>query len=157
MILLTVGTQLPFDRLVAAVDKWAGLNSVPVVGQIGPTDYVPKSIKFARFFGQSEMDELVASSSLLISHAGMGSILTALMSAKPIIVVPRRADLGEHRNNHQMATVRRLSSFELVQPVIDLEDLNAAIQRLIAAPTTQAIPSVAPPDFTARLRALIDA
>jgi UDP-N-acetylglucosamine transferase subunit ALG13 len=36
----------------------------------------------------------------------MGSILTALKYKKPIILFPRNADFGEHRNNHQQATLR---------------------------------------------------
>ena len=38
---------------------------------------------------------------LIISHAGMGNIITALESHKPIIVVNRQHALGEHRNDHQ--------------------------------------------------------
>jgi hypothetical protein len=38
----------------------------------------------------------------------MGSIITALELGKPIVVMPRRAELGEHRNDHQMATARSL-------------------------------------------------
>ena len=45
----------------------------------------------------------------MISHAGMGSIITALELGKRIIVMPRRANLGEHRNDHQLATAKRLS------------------------------------------------
>ncbi len=46
MIFLTVGTQLPFDRLVAAVDAWAARQpGQEVFGQIsdpGPAGYRPK-------------------------------------------------------------------------------------------------------------------
>ena len=33
----------------------------------------------------------------------------ATHKGKPIILVPRRAALGEHRNDHQLATVRQLA------------------------------------------------
>jgi UDP-N-acetylglucosamine transferase subunit ALG13 len=40
----------------------------------------------------------------------MGSILTALKYKKPILIMPRRASLGEHRNDHQIATAKWLES-----------------------------------------------
>jgi UDP-N-acetylglucosamine transferase subunit ALG13 len=47
------------------------------------------------------------SANFVVAHAGMGSIITALTLAKPLVIMPRRADLGEHRNDHQTATVAR--------------------------------------------------
>jgi UDP-N-acetylglucosamine transferase subunit ALG13 len=38
----------------------------------------------------------------------MGSILTALQYQRPIIILPRRARLREHRNDHQLATAKWL-------------------------------------------------
>ena len=50
MIFLTVGTQLPFDRLVAAVDDWcAARGESDVFGQIcdpGPDGYRPKHFEW---------------------------------------------------------------------------------------------------------------
>ena len=40
---------------------------------------------------------------VVIAHDEMGSIITALEMGKPIVVMPRRAELGEHRNDHQVA------------------------------------------------------
>jgi len=45
---------------------------------------------------------------LIVSHAGMGSIISALKFKKPIIIFPRMAEKGEHRNNHQFATAKWL-------------------------------------------------
>ena len=42
----------------------------------------------------------------LVSHAGMGSIITALDLSKPIVIVPRRGHLQETRNDHQYSTAR---------------------------------------------------
>ncbi|MGO7205561.1 glucuronosyltransferase, partial [Rhizobium ruizarguesonis] len=43
MILVTVGTQLPFDRLVKAVDTFATELSKPVLAQIGRGSYTPQN------------------------------------------------------------------------------------------------------------------
>jgi UDP-N-acetylglucosamine transferase subunit ALG13 len=108
MILLSVGTQLAFPRLVEAVDMWAERNrDVRVVGQIGPQKQgLPRHIESFDFKPIEEFESLQRECSLMISHAGVGSILKATDFGKPIIILPRRGDLGEHRSNHQVATAR---------------------------------------------------
>lgn len=108
MIFVTVGTQLAFDRLVSAVDYWNESNQCEVFAQVGPNEYVPKNMQYSQFVDPSKADQLFKTADLIISHAGMGSILTALRHQKPIIIMPRVAALGEHRNDHQLATCKWL-------------------------------------------------
>jgi len=56
----------------------------------------------------AEFEALVRKARLIVAHAGIGTVLTAARCGKPILLMPRRADLGEHRSDHQLATVRRL-------------------------------------------------
>lgn len=114
MIFVTVGTQLPFDRLVTAVDRWsaarrAASDPVRVFAQIGPTDLVPACVEHARFVEPGRCAELMREADAVVAHAGMGTILTALELGKPLLVMPRREALGEHRSDHQMATARRFA------------------------------------------------
>ena len=104
MILVAVGTQFPFDRLVETVDRWAATSGTDVVGQIGPSTYKPAHIKAQSFFPPEEFESLLKHADVMIAHCGMGSILSALSLGKPIIVMPRSASRGEHRNDHQFAT-----------------------------------------------------
>ena len=115
MILVTVGTQLPFDRLIKAVDQWAALNlQHEVYGPLGETKYIPQHISGSSFLEASAFDAKVAEADLIIAHAGMGSIITAIETMKPIVVMPRLAKHGEHRNDHQMATVNKLAKLSNV-------------------------------------------
>lgn len=157
MIFLTVGTQLPFDRLVSAVDHWAGDTGQDVVGQIGPSTYTPRNMTFRQFYDQAEVDSLVAGATVIISHAGMGSILTALTSAKPIIIVPRKAELGEHRNDHQLATARKFADLPSVRTVLDVNDLEAAYSALLRLRASAPISQFASPRLLAALKQIIDA
>ena len=112
MIFLTIGTQEPFTRLVRAVDAWAATHDTEIVGQItdpGMSEYTPQNFEAFGRTNPTRYTELLQRSDLIVSHAGMGSILTALSNAKPILVMPRSAALGEHRNEHQRATVNELS------------------------------------------------
>jgi UDP-N-acetylglucosamine transferase subunit ALG13 len=110
MIFVTVGTQGQFDRLVRTVDEWAGVRGrADVFAQTGPSKYVASHIHTERFIDTTEFKQRVEKASLVVAHAGMGSIITALEAGKRIIVMPRRASLGEHRNDHQVATAKRFA------------------------------------------------
>jgi UDP-N-acetylglucosamine transferase subunit ALG13 len=60
----------------------------------------------------------------------MGSILTAIELSKPIVVMPRRAHLGEHRNDHQWATVNRLGEDVGIAVAADETELVDFLGRL---------------------------
>jgi UDP-N-acetylglucosamine transferase subunit ALG13 len=109
VIFVTVGGQLPFDRLVHTVDQWAAdQHRSNVFAQIGSSQHPPGYVQWQRFLSPPDFQAKARSADVIIAHAGMGSILTALDIGRPIIVMPRRAHLGEHRNDHQWATVNRL-------------------------------------------------
>ena len=107
MIFLTVGTQLPFDRLIKAVDNWAKDHcEIAFFAQIGETQYEPKHMPWCRFMDPEEYLLKFKASRSVISHAGIGTIITSLLQEKPLIIMPRLAQFGEHRNDHQLATVK---------------------------------------------------
>jgi len=109
MIFVTVGTDMPFDRMVKVIDHWAGENCRDdVFAQIGEGGWEPKNIEFKNFLQPPEFSDLFQKARVIISHAGMGTILSALHFQKPILVMPKQASLGEHRNEHQTATARRM-------------------------------------------------
>lgn len=110
MIFLTVGTQGPFDRLVRAVDAWCSESGMPVFGQIGgltADSYRPKNFEYTMFMEADAYQEKLLAAAVLVGHAGMGSIIAALSHAKPLVICPRRAALGEQRNDHQLATAEK--------------------------------------------------
>jgi UDP-N-acetylglucosamine transferase subunit ALG13 len=111
VIFVTVGSQMPFRRLVQAVDDWALLHpGIEVVAQIGSDPkFKPCAIQAFESAPPERYVELVKSSELVVAHAGMGSVLTALEFCKPMVLMPRRGALHETRNDHQMATLRWLS------------------------------------------------
>lgn len=128
MIFLTVGTQLPFDRLVGAVDRWAAIRpGAGVVAQVGPTALRPAAIAWERFLSPAECRERMRAADAIVAHAGMGTILTALELGTPIVVMPRAAALGEHRNDHQLATARRFAELGSIAVAFDEAQLHARL------------------------------
>lgn len=156
MILLTIGTMLPFDRLVRAVDRWAAQHAdEEVVAQIGDRGcYEPKHMRWMRFVAPDEFVTMVDRSQLLIAHAGTGSFLLAAERARPIVLFPRLAALKEHTSDHQLQTARWLRHKRGVYIVMSEEELPPAIEAARARPevVVEPIPPHAPVAFLSRLR-----
>ena len=140
VIFVTVGGPLPFDRLVHTVDRWAKEQQRrEVFAQIGDSTTPPNYIEWQRFLSPSEFQAKARQAEFIIAHAGMGSILTAIEVGKALVIMPRRAHLGEHRNDHQWATVRRLADGvgvtvaadegELLERLARLEELSSTTER----------------------------
>ena len=108
MILLTVGTQLDFDRLVTAMDAIAPALGQDIVAQTGPSRYRPANFIAQDKIAPEQFENLAAEAQVIVAHAGIGTVMLAQRLGKPLVILPRRADLGEHRNDHQLATTRAL-------------------------------------------------
>lgn len=131
MIFVTVGTDLPFDRMVKVIDSWASESGrADVFAQIGEGGWKPRHIHYSEFLQPSEFRDYLASANLIISHAGMGTILSAIDGGKPILVVPKRASLGEHRSEHQLATAQRMSELANVNVAFDEHELREKLDRI---------------------------
>ena len=137
MILVTVGTQLPFDRLIRMMDEMAPELDEPVIAQIGRAHYEPVNMEWHRVIPPLEFEPLVDRARVIVSHAGIGTILTAERHGRSLILFPRAVEMGEHRNDHQMATASAMSGREGVAVARDAADLR----RLIAHPPPPARPS----------------
>ncbi|AJY46970.1 glycosyltransferase [Martelella endophytica] len=111
MIFVAVGTQFPFDRMIEIIDQWAFERGVSdVVAQVGPSNFKSRAIKTYAYIDPLEFASFQRQAALLIGHAGMGTIIGALEMAKPLVIMPRLARFGEHRNDHQLATTQRFSN-----------------------------------------------
>jgi UDP-N-acetylglucosamine transferase subunit ALG13 len=124
MILVTVGTDQPFDRLIKVVDLWAKqTNRKDVFAQIGDNAWEPEFVGFEKFLEPPRFRDLFSSASIIVAHAGMGTILSALHYRKPILVMPRKASLGEQRNEHQLATAKYMNELKKVNVAFDESEL----------------------------------
>ena len=132
MIFFTVGTQLPFNRLLKLVDIAAGLlPEEQFFAQIADSDYLPKNMQWKRTIDEKEYHSILSRSKLIIGHAGMGTILNALDYSIPLIMSPREYSLGEHRNDHQLATAKRFGDIQNIAVFKKDEDLRSLIIRVL--------------------------
>lgn len=153
---MTVGTQLAFDRLITGVDEWAGgAPGREVFAQIGPSRLRPRHIEYAQFVSPEECHDRMTAAKAVVAHAGMGTILTALEMGKRLLVMPRRSALGEHRNDHQLATVRRFGELGRIKVALDDAELLLRLDELDRVVASPPISHWAPDDFVAGLKAFI--
>ena len=156
-IFVTVGAQMPFDRLVIAVDEWLeSKTGVEAFAQVGPGGYRPKNMASVEFIEPSEYRIRVSQSSLLISHAGMGSIITALQYGKPIVVIPRKSSLLETRNDHQTATVEKFRLVDGIYVASDESDISKVLDTVSDTPLVNPISQFASSQLINKIRSFIE-
>ena len=157
MIFVTVGTQLPFDRLVRTVDNWAGSRQrTDVFAQIGPTPWSPHHITWTQHLDALTFQRKVEQADFLVAHAGMGTIITALELGKPILVMPRREHLREQRNDHQYATAVRLRELGKIVVAMDEAELITRLEALDDLRHSQKIGKFASTELLETLRRFIN-
>lgn len=104
MIFITVGTQkFQMDRLLREIDTLITENKISddVFAQIGYSSYQPQNFKYTKFLDDMVFQEYINKCDLLITHAGVGNIISGLRLHKKIIVFPRLREFGEHVDDHQ--------------------------------------------------------
>ena len=139
MILVTVGTsRFPFDRLLRAVEALEPAE--PLVVQHGPSSIQPANAVCSPFLEMDELTRLIREARIVVTHAGVGSILLSLANGKRPIVVPRRRLFDETVDDHQVESARRFAKAGLVTLVEEPQRLAAAI----AGPRQEAEPAIGP-------------
>ena len=157
MIFVTVGYQMAFDRLIEAVDLWAGAHpDTALFAQIGPSEFEPANMPYTEFMEPSEFVRRAQDCSVVVAHAGMGSILTALQYGKPILVMPRHAALNETRNDHQIATAARLGIRPGIEVAMDESEIADKLDRLASLECPPKISATASPELVERLKRFVN-
>ena len=110
------------------MDEIAGKINEEVIIQLGHTKYEPINAKYFDFCSYGEMIKYHKNARLVVTHAGVGSILTALEQKTPIIIVPRQKKFGEHMDDHQIEFVNALSEVNKVKVVYDISELENDIK-----------------------------
>ena len=132
MIFVTVGTHTqPFDRLLKKVDELVEKGKIKekVIAQIGYSTYKPKNYNYFSFTSERKILELNKKARIIITHAGVGSIITALQFKKPIIAVPRLKKFNEHVNDHQLQIAKAFEKEGKILACYDINELEKIIKK----------------------------
>jgi len=134
MVFVTLGTQnFNFSRLLQAVEKAVENNAIEdeVIAQIGNNKFESQLIKCVPFLDKETFVQYMQEARFVISHAGTGSIISALKLEKKIIVAPRLSKYGEHIDDHQLEILDAFSKMNLIIPLNkDLDDLEDKLVKI---------------------------
>lgn len=134
MILVTLGThELPFNRLVDALDSMLDAhlpNSLPVVLQRGHSKPSRHTIKQFSFLEADRFAELMTEANYVITHAGVGSVMSSLRNNKSVIACPRYHELSEHVDDHQVEWCNAIESKGWVLTLKAGDDLSVVFEKL---------------------------
>jgi UDP-N-acetylglucosamine transferase subunit ALG13 len=118
MIFVTVGTnEAPFDRLLHALTYVPGDEEIVV--QHGFSRVRPAQATCFQFLPFEALVEYVRRSRVVVTHAGVGSVMVALANGKPPIVLPRLKRFGEAVDDHQVPFAWRMAEHGLVTVLED--------------------------------------
>lgn len=124
---VTLGTErFPFPR---ALDQAlpALPDGVEALIQTGHTPPPGTSLPSRPWVPASELLRAVAAADVVITHAGVGSVLATLRAGKHPVVIPRHATLGEHVDNHQLELATTVADQGLATVVAPDDDLGPVL------------------------------
>jgi UDP-N-acetylglucosamine transferase subunit ALG13 len=100
-----------------------------VTAQIGSGSYRPAKLDVIEYCSPDEFKDIMSRSRVIITHAGIGTIGQAIEFFRPVIVVPRRAELGESSDNHQWTTARELEKEGKILVAYELTELSDKLRQ----------------------------
>ena len=132
MIFVTLGTQdKDFSRLLKAIDEEIKRGNIKekVVVQAGYTKYSSDNMEIFDLIPTDEFNELIEKSSVIITHGGVGNILSAIKNNKPIIAAARLKRFKEHTNDHQKQIIKEFSDAGYILELRDFNKLGKLIEK----------------------------
>ena len=132
MILVLLGTQNnSFHRLLEKIDELIEKKVIKekVVVQAGHTKYESKNMQIFSLIPQEELEKYQEKADLIITHGGVGSIVSSIKLGKKVIAIPRLHQYQEHVNDHQKKIVKSFSKKGYIIGINDVEELEEAIYK----------------------------
>ncbi len=129
MILVTLGTQKePFTRLLDYIEK--SKIKEKIIVQAGHTKYSSKKMEIFEFIDYDKMNKYIDDASVVITHAGTGSVLMPLKKGKKVIVCSRLAKYHEHVDDHQEELAEMFRESGYVLELTESNDLDVLMKEI---------------------------
>lgn len=130
MILVLLGTQNnSFHRLLEKLDELVEKKVIDekIVVQAGYTKYESKNMRIFGLIPQEELERYQEQADLIITHGGVGSIISSIKRGKKVIAVPRLHKYHEHVNDHQTQIIENFSIKNYIIGINEVDELEQAI------------------------------
>lgn len=143
-LVVTVGTDHhPFPRLVDWIHRWASAHpEVPVLLQLGTTEPPAPlpSVHAVALLAHHDLVAAMAEADVVVTQGGPGGIMDARSVGRQPVAVPRRGDLGEHVDDHQVRFTAWMADRGLVHRATDEDTLRTEVDAGLADPQRLRIP-----------------
>ena len=133
MILVLLGTQNnSFHRLLEEIDKLIEKKIIKddVIVQLGYTKYKSKNMKLFNLISKENLEKFQSEVDLIITHGGVGSIISSIKKGKKVIAVPRLHEYNEHVNDHQKEIVELFNEKGYIIGINKVEELQNALLKV---------------------------
>ena len=133
MILVMLGTQNnSFHRLLEEVEKNIenGTIQEDVIVQAGYTKFESKNMQIFDLIPKEKLEELQEKANLIITHGGVGSIISSIEKDKKVIAVPRLGKYNEHVNDHQVEIIESFNEKGYIIGLHDVSELGEALDKV---------------------------
>jgi UDP-N-acetylglucosamine transferase subunit ALG13 len=133
---VSLGTDYhPFDRLVSWMDEWLEQQAAPpsCLVQHG-FSRAPHFAPGVRMVSHQEILDLYSAAEIVVVQGGPGSIFDALSTGHIPITVPRRAQLNEVVDDHQVEFARQMARQGQAVLVETKESLWAELEHAMEQP-----------------------
>ena len=134
MIFVTLGTQdKKFTRLLLEIDRLIDnkiINQEVIVQAGYSSDYKSDNMQIFDLINKDKFDEKIKKADILITHGGVGAILTGLKYQKKIIAIPRLKKYKEHVNDHQIQIVENFNEEGYIIGLEDVSDLKESLEKI---------------------------
>ena len=144
MILVMLGTQNnSFERLLKELDKLKEKKIIKekIIVQAGYTKYKSNNLEIFDFIEKDKLEKYQDKADIIITHGGVGSIISSLKKDKKVIAVPRLKEYDEHVNNHQKDIIESFSKNGFIIGINDVKELEEAYKKISKFKPNKYIPN----------------
>jgi len=125
LIFVVTGTQAPFDRLLNIINQFAeGKQDLKIIAQTALSDSDFNNMECYDYIEPYVFDDIFNKADIIIGHAGMGTIIKALVNEKRLLVFPRIVEFKEHRNEHQLNTAVSFKKLNMINVAFSENELK---------------------------------
>lgn len=133
MILVMLGTQNnSFERLLKELDRLKKNKIIKekIIVQSGYTKYSSEDMEIFDFIDKDKLEEYQDKADIIITHGGVGSIISSLKKDKKVIAIPRLKKYDEHVNDHQLDIVESFSNNGYIIGIKEVKELESAYKNI---------------------------
>lgn len=133
MIFVTLGThEQPFDRALDLVAALARRDNLVVQHGATPPRPSLSGVEWSDYLAWEPLTARMRDADVVVTHAGVGSAVTAIRAGKKPVLLPRLARYGEHVDDHQLQLAERLAEFGLALVCTPEAQLDSQLDGLVA-------------------------